>query len=292
MASERAIIRTFSGVDTMDGAGVRLRRIFSHREAKLLDPFLLLDLFGSGDPEQYLPGFPWHPHRGIETVTYMLAGTVRHGDSMGNSGYIGPGDLQWMTAGSGIVHEEMPQPSPLGIRGFQLWVNLPRAEKMRDPAYRGFVASEIPVERVFGGDVSVVAGSFRGTRGPVRDLVADPGYLDIRLEPGTKIELDAPSGETAFACVHEGGLAGLASPASPPGSAPARPGEPLCLLFGEGDLVRLEAGPAGCSFIFARGRPLREEIAWRGPIVMNTEAELDLAFREYSEGSFVKKRAL
>jgi redox-sensitive bicupin YhaK (pirin superfamily) len=280
---ERDVARVFAGLETMDGAGVRLVRMFGNRDSRLLDPFLLLDLFGSEDEDEYLPGFPWHPHRGIETVTYMLSGSVRHGDSMGNSGFIGPGDVQWMTAGSGIVHEEMPQPSPLGLRGFQLWVNLPRSEKMRDPAYRGFSARDIPVEPFPGGEARVIAGSFRSAKGPVRGLARQPTYVDISLEPEGFVELEAPERETAFACLYEGGL-----------TAPAieRGRLPLCLLFGsDGDRIRLRAGREGCSFVFARGEPLREEIAWCGPIVMNTQAELDLAFREYEAGTFVKKKA-
>jgi redox-sensitive bicupin YhaK (pirin superfamily) len=283
--SERGIARAFGGLETMDGAGVRLVRLFGNRDTRLLDPFLLLDLFGSEDPDQYLPGFPWHPHRGIETVTYMLEGSVRHGDSMGNSGFIGPGDVQWMTAGSGIVHEEMPQPSPKGIRGFQLWVNLPRSEKMADPAYRGFGARDIPAQPIPGGEVRVIAGSFKGARGPVQGLARQPTYLDLRLGVDGSAELEASEGETAFACVYEGGLEG---PALPPGSEDRHP---LCLLFGPGDRVRFKAGREGCSLVFARGEPLGEEIAWRGPIVMNTQAELDLAFREYAAGTFVKAKA-
>ncbi len=283
--AEREVISTFGGMETMDGAGVRLIRIFGNREAELFDPFLLLDLFGSDEPDQYLAGFPWHPHRGIETVTYMLEGTVRHGDSMGNSGFIGPGDVQWMTAGSGIIHEEMPQSSPKGIHGFQLWVNLPRAEKMREPAYRGYGATEMPVQDIPGGTVRVIAGNFGPVKGPVQGLVRQPTYLDIRLGEEGSVLLDAPMGETAFACVYEGALQ---NPSLPPDT---EAGSPLCCLFGPGDQVRLKAGKEGCSLIFAHGAPIGEAIAWRGPIVMNTEEELGLAFREYSLGTFVKMKA-
>jgi quercetin 2,3-dioxygenase len=290
--AEREIESAFGGMETMDGAGVRLIRIFGNRDVKLLDPFLLLDLFGSEDPEEYLPGFPWHPHRGIETVTYMLDGNVRHGDSMGNSGYIGPGDVQWMTAGSGIIHEEMPQPSPKGIRGFQLWVNLPKAEKMRDPSYGGFDARRIPAETIPGGEVRVIAGSFGRARGPVEGIVRDPTYLDVRLGEEGSVELEAPAGETVFACLYEGSLESPALPAATATRGRAPGALPLCCLFGAGDRVRLKAGRGGCSLIFVRGVPLREDIAWGGPIVMNTQAELELAFREYRDGSFVKTRAL
>jgi redox-sensitive bicupin YhaK (pirin superfamily) len=278
----RSVTRALPGLETMDGAGVKLVRLFGHREAALLDPFLLLDFFGSDDPELYLPGFPWHPHRGIETVTYMLDGTVRHGDSMGNSGFIGPGDLQWMTAGSGIIHEEMPQSSPLGIRGIQLWLNLPAAEKMRDPAYRGFGASQVPAERTDSGEIRVLAGRFGGTRGPVQGIERDPILLDLRLGDSGSATIEAPRGATAIACLYEGSLA---EPALPEG------GLPRCILFGDGDAARFEAGKKGCSLLFACARPLREEIAWGGPIVMNTRAELELAFREYEAGTFVKKGA-
>jgi quercetin 2,3-dioxygenase len=287
--AEREIVRILRGLETMDGAGVRLLRMFGNREVRLFDPFLLLDLFGSMEEGDYLQGFPWHPHRGIDTVTYMLEGTVRHGDSMGNSGFIGPGDVQWMTAGSGIVHEEMPKPSPKGIRGFQLWVNLPKAEKMRDPAYRGFQAAELPSLSIPGGEIRPIAGSFERYRGPVEGLASPLTYFDIRLGEEGAVELEAPAGETAFACTYEGYLD---RPVLPLSRATGSPRPPIICLLGPGDRVRFKAGAQGCSFIFARGRPLGEEVAWRGPIVMNSEEELDLAFREYREGSFIKKRAV
>jgi quercetin 2,3-dioxygenase len=284
---ERSVLRVFYGMDTMDGAGVRLRRLFGNREAKLFDPFLLLDLFGSTDPEQYLPGFPMHPHRGIETITYMLDGTVRHSDSMGSSGFIGPGDVQWMTAGSGIIHEEMPQPSPMGVRGLQLWVNLPRSEKMRDPSYRGYSSADIPLERIAGGEARVVAGSFGRSTGPVRGVERDPFLIVLRLGADGSAMIDAPRGQTAFACVFEGGLV---DPLPPEGEAWREP--PYCALFADGEALRLKAGPRGCALLLARAQPLGESIAWRGPIVMNDEAELDQAFHEYANGSFVRKKAL
>jgi redox-sensitive bicupin YhaK (pirin superfamily) len=279
--ADRVVAKSIHGTRTMDGAGVSLTRIFGFGNTTLFDPFLLLDSFGSKDPREYLAGFPWHPHRGIETVTYMLDGSVRHGDSMGNSGVIGPGDLQWMTAGSGIIHEEMPVRSPNGVRGFQLWVNLPRSEKMSDPAYRGVLASEVPRVAVPGGEVLVLTGRFGHAEGPITGIVRAPTYLDLHLEAGARIVLEAPAGETTFAQVYGGSLsAGGASEV----------GADSGLLFGEGDTVSLEAGDAGARCIFMRGRPLREPVAWRGPIVMNTEEELDTAFREFRDGSFVKKR--
>lgn len=265
----------------MDGAGVSLTRIFGFGNTRLFDPFLLLDSFGSKDPEEYLAGFPWHPHRGIETVTYMLGGSVRHGDSMGNSGVIGPGDLQWMTAGSGIIHEEMPVRSPEGVRGFQLWVNLPRSEKMSDPAYRGVLAAEVPRVAVTGGEVLVLTGRFGEAEGPITGIVRAPTYLDLHLEAGARIVLEAPAGETTFVQVYGGSV-------STRGAAAV--GADSGLLFGEGDTVSLESGDSGARCIFMRGRPLHEPVAWRGPIVMNTEDELDTAFREFRDGSFVKTR--
>ena len=276
--ARRKVLRRFRGIETRDGAGVRLRRIFGFDDTAALDPFLLLDAFGSDRPEDYLAGFPWHPHRGIETVTYLLKGSVRHGDSMGNSGVIGPGDLQWMTAGSGIIHEEMPQRSEGGVHGFQLWVNLAAAGKMCDPAYHGVLAAEVPVRQVPGALIRVLAGEYEGTRGPVTGIARDPSYFDVTLEGSAAISLPTHPGSTAFVFVFEGALAGEAGP--------ARAGD--CLLFGPGDEAVLEAGPEGARCIFASALPLREPVAWGGPIVMNTREELDLAFRELDDGTFVK----
>jgi hypothetical protein len=278
---------TIHGRTTLDGAGVRLQRIFAGEEtAKRFDPFLLLDAFGSDDPADYLPGFPMHPHRGMETVTYLLEGSVRHGDSMGNGGVIGPGDLQWMSAGSGIVHEEMPQQSPRGVHGLQLWVNLPGREKMRDPAYHGITAGEVPVVPTGSGLVRVLAGEWGGARGPVIGAARSPVYLDIELKPGASILLDAPAERTAFCYILEGTeLVGSAEP-----SDNAREAHPAgaCVLLGAGDEARFTAGPEGCRFVFVHAPPIKEPIAWGGPIVMNTRAELDLAFRELDSGTFIK----
>jgi len=287
---EAAVSRVFKGVATLDGAGVRLRRIFGFHDTEALDPFLLLDWFGSTREADYIKGFPWHPHRGICTVTYLLAGTVRHGDSLGNAGTIGPGDLQWMTAGSGIIHEEMPQLSPGGVpmgvpdgvSGFQLWLNLAASEKMGKPQYCGVLASEVSVvEPAAPGDakVRVLAGSFQGVAGPVRGAPRDPLYIDVELAPGVSIALERPKGSTAFAFTFAGSLAC--------GNAKLEEGD--CALFAPGDTVTLAAGPAGGRCIWACAQPLRESVAWGGPIVMNTQAELELAFRELDEGTFVKK---
>jgi quercetin 2,3-dioxygenase len=299
--SERSVARAFRGIRTMDGAGVSLTRIFGFSDTAAFDPFLLLDHFGSDQAEEYIAGFPWHPHRGIDTVTYMLQGRVRHGDSIGNSGVIEPGDLQWMTAGSGIIHEEMPQVSPHGVHGFQLWVNLARAEKMRDPAYRGFAASEVRSIAAGGGQARVLAGELDGVRGPVTGVSRDPAYFDIHLGPGGTLEIPTPERDTVFAYIYEGSLLCPCEPLVYAGhmrtDKPLPTGEPrpktesgTCLLFGEGDRVRFEADSGGAAFLLARGTPLHEPIAWGGPIVMNTRAELEQAFREYSNGSFLKKK--
>lgn len=279
---ERNVARAMLGTRTMDGAGVALTRIFSNREAVAFDPFLLFDAFGSDDPHEYLAGFPRHPHRGIETVTYMLAGRVRHGDSIGNSGVIGPGDLQWMSAGSGIIHEEMPQRSPHGVHGLQLWVNLPRAEKMRDPAYRDASATSVQVISIPGGEVRPLAGSFQGVSSPISGIARDPAYFDLHLVPNAEVELETPSTQTAFVYLYSGSLAGTG------GGGPYSAG--TCILYREGDLIRLRAGTSGCGLVFARAEPLHEPIAWGGPIVMNTQEELELAFEELERGTFVKAK--
>jgi len=280
--TERTVARVLPGIETQDGAGVRLRRVFSNRDVKSLDPFLLFDVFGSDKVRDYIAGFPMHPHRGIETVTFMLEGTVRHRDSLGNSGSIGAGDLQWMSAGSGIIHEEMPQESPRGVKGFQLWVNLPKAEKMRDPAYRGAVKSDIPTVAIPGGELRPIAGSYNGIAGPLTGIARDPAYFDLRLDAAATAVLPSPPTQTMFAYVYEGSL-GMAAQA--PGDLyPAG----TCLLFGPGDQASLKAGASGARFVIARAEPLHESIAWGGPIVMNTQEELELAFEELNRGSFIK----
>jgi quercetin 2,3-dioxygenase len=280
----RSVVRRFPGVPALEGAGVRLRRSFSNAEVPLFDPFLLLDRFGSANPEEYLAGFPWHPHRGIETITYVLNGRVEHGDTLGNSGVIASGDVQWMNSGSGIVHQEMPQRFEGTFTGFQLWLNRPAREKMSTPAYRGLSHDEIPtVPTEAGGEVKVVAGSFGGVQGPVRGVSVEPEYLDVRLAPEERIELRAPSGRTAFA--H--GIDGVTGfDGDDPAGVPA--GETV--LFGDGSVVRAHAGAAGGRFLLASGRPLREPVAWYGPIVMNSRDELATAIAELRRGEFVKER--
>ncbi len=280
----RSITRRFPGTPTIEGAGVHLRRSFSNREVPLFDPFLLLDRFGSRRPEDYLAGFPWHPHRGIETVTYVLGGRVAHGDTLGNSGVIGAGDVQWMNSGSGIIHQEMPQRTDGMLTGFQLWVNLPAREKMGLPAYRGLGSDDFPnVPLEDGGSVKVVAGSFRRVEGPVRGIPVDPTYLDVQVAPGASLELPVPNGHTAFAHAVEG--EGSFDGADP---SPVAAGETV--LFGSGGGVRYRSGDAGGRFLFVTGRPLHEPVAWYGPIVMNRPEELRTAMQELERGDFVKHR--
>ena len=289
----REAIASIKGRTAYDGAGVKLQRIFGHADTARFDPFLLLDAFGSDDPADYLPGFPMHPHRGIETVTYLLEGSVRHRDSLGSGGVIGPGDLQWMSAGSGIIHEEMPLESPRGVHGLQLWVNLARSEKMIPPAYRGAVASEVPAVKTASGTIRVLAGSWGGVTGPITGVARNPVYLDVELDAGASIELEAARGRTAFLYVIAGNLSvgtGIRG-ASPNGASPVSGGpfgDATCVLLGDGDAARVSAGTEGARFVFVHAPPLGESIAWGGPIVMNTREELEEAFRELDEGTFIK----
>jgi hypothetical protein len=268
----------------MEGAGVHLRRGFgSPAEASLVDPFLLFDDFRSEDPAEFRAGFPWHPHRGIETITYVLEGDVEHQDSLGNSGVIGSGDVQWMTAGGGIVHQEMPKGDGKGrMQGFQLWSNLPRASKLMDPRYREVKQAEIPRVAASGASVRVIAGEVSGVRGPVRDVVSDPEYLDVSLAAHASFSHPVSADHNVFAYVFEG--EGRFDPAAPAF------GDGTVVLFGPGSRIAVTTGKEPVRFLLVSGRPLREPIAWAGPIVMNTEAELRTAFAEFRSGAFVKKR--
>ncbi|TFG56154.1 MAG: pirin family protein [Methanomassiliicoccus sp.] len=280
MTAYRKVAKVLKGRRTSDGAGVKLTRLFSNETVTLTDPFLLLDFFGSDRPEDYMAGFPLHPHRGIETVTYMLDGYVDHQDSIGNKGSIGPGDVQWMTAGNGILHEEMPQRSEGWMCGLQLWVNLPRAKKMMTPRYRGVLSGSIPrVELDDGSVVKVIAGEFQGSRGPVEDLVVNAEYLDVNLRSGTSLEHKVPKDMNTFAMVYGGSLLFGGAQEVTSGNV---------AVFGSGDAVSVVGGEKGARFILVSGTPLHEPIAWGGPIVMNTGEELDKAFLELKNGTFIK----
>ncbi len=285
MSIDRKVQRHSRSQPTIEGAGVYLHRALGFDEVPLFDPFLLLDDFRADSPDHYLAGFPWHPHRGIETITYVLEGEVEHGDSMGNKGVIGGGDVQWMTAGSGIIHQEMPQGDIDGrMYGFQLWANLPATDKMMAPRYRGLTAAEIPEAILEGGvRVKVICGRVGQTIGPVRDIVIDPEYLDVTIPAGAFFEHPTKLGHTLFAYVIGGqGLFG----------AERTPGRNRdLLLFDDGEQVRIAAGTEEVRFLLISGLPLAEPVAWRGPIVMNTREELETAFREYREGTFIKNQA-
>ncbi len=272
----------------MEGAGVRLHRAIGFLEPpETYDPFLLLDDFRSDEPRvQLAGGLPWHPHRGMETITYVLRGEVDHADSLGNSGTIGAGDVQWMTAGSGIVHQEMPRGDDKGaVYGFQLWANLPAADKMIDPRYRGFSADEIPEVRDPGGAViKVIAGTVNGVVGAVRDVAATPEYLDVSVPAGSTFSHATKRDHTVFAYVFEG--AGHFDAQSD-----TLVGDRHLVSFDDGDSVTVRAGPSGVRFLLVSGKPIGEPIAWRGPIVMNTDAELRTAFEELQRGTFIKKKA-
>jgi len=297
--SIRPVKRLIQSKPTLEGAGVHLRRAFGFGNTTDFDPFLLLDDFRNDVPKDYLAGFPWHPHRGIETVTYVLAGTVEHGDSMGNRGAIAAGDVQWMTAGSGIIHQEMPKGDPEGrMHGFQLWANLPSALKMTAPRYQEVKAPDIPLMTDDDGtSVRIVCGSFRGRKGPVDGIAADPVYLDVSVPPGRKKTLPVETTRHAFAYVFAGaGKFGNASGPLPvrtegvglePAPVPDADNRSL-VVFDRGDEVTVYAGPEGIRFLLVSGKPLEEPVAWHGPIVMNTQAELRKAFDELEHGTFLK----
>jgi redox-sensitive bicupin YhaK (pirin superfamily) len=299
--SLRPIKRLIKAKPTLEGAGVHLRRAFGFGNTSEFDPFLLLDDFRNDNPDEYLAGFPWHPHRGIETVTYVLAGTVEHGDSMGNQGAIGAGDIQWMTAGRGIVHQEMPKGDSAGrMHGFQLWANLPSALKMTAPRYQEIKAPEIPeVTDDDGTKARIICGNFWGKKGPVEGIAADPRYLDITVPPGKRKKLPVETANHAFAYVFEGGgkFCNASGPLSVPteglgwaDTAPPKEADNRSLvLFDRGDEVEVQAGEKGIRFLLVSGKPLEEPVAWYGPIVMNTQEQLRQAFEELEKGTFLKK---
>jgi quercetin 2,3-dioxygenase len=301
--SIRPVKRLVRAKPTLEGAGVHLRRAFGFGNTSDFDPFLLLDDFRNDIPEDYLAGFPWHPHRGIETITYVLAGTVEHGDSMGNRGAIAAGDVQWMTAGRGIIHQEMPKGDAVGrMHGFQLWANLPASLKMTAPRYQEVKAIEIPeVVEDDGTRARIVCGSFWGKKGPVDGIAADPVYLDISVPPGKRKTLPVATASQAFAYVFAGSgkfcnaSGPLAVPTEGVGWADTSPPTVAenrsLILFDSGDQVTVQAADEGIRFLLVSGKPLQEPVAWYGPIVMNTQEQLRRAFEELEEGTFLKPTA-
>ena len=300
MGTIRKIKKVMISKPTLEGAGVQLRRGFGFGETKLTDPFLLLDDFRGDSPDQYIKGFPWHPHRGIETITYMLDGSVEHGDSLGNKGVIHPGDVQWMNAGSGIIHQEMPKGDPDGkMGGFQLWANLPRASKMSKPDYQGVTGQEIPQVRLKNGvEIRVVCGEVEGQTGPVTDVHISPEYLDIYVPAGEVFTRDTTIYHTVIAYIYEG--SGIFCKEEDPFSfeeeganyfdfkRAADLGDHSVIVFEPGDQIEVRASENGLKFLFFSGKPLHEPVAWYGPIVMNTMAELHSAFDELEKGTFIK----
>ena len=300
--SIRPVKKLIKAKPVTEGAGVRLRRAFGFGNTTDFDPFLLFDDFRNDIPEDYLAGFPWHPHRGIETITYVLAGTVEHGDSMGNRGAIAAGDVQWMTAGSGIIHQEMPKGDPLGqMHGFQLWANLPASQKMTPPRYQEVKMTEIPeVADDDGTRARIVCGSFWGKRGPVDGIAADPTYLDVSVPPGKRKSLPVETTHHAFAYIFAGSgkfcnaSEPLAVPTEGVGwadmSLPTAAENRSLVLFDRGDEVTVQAGDEGIRFLLVSGKPLQEPVAWYGPIVMNTQQQLQQAYEELKEGTFLNPK--
>ena len=298
--SIRAVKRIQQSQPTLEGAGVHLRRAFGFGDTGETDPFLLFDDFRNERPADYIKGFPWHPHRGIETITYVLTGTVMHGDSLGNAGTLGAGDIQWMTAGRGILHQEMPQGDPAGrMHGFQLWANLPSSLKMTTPRYQDIAAPDVPeVTDDDGTRVRVVCGSFWGRRGPVEGVAADPSYVDISVPPGKRRRFEVDTRRNALASVFEG--SGTFRDASEPrGVLTDTPGpvenivrEPAgdrsLVLFDSGDEIVVQAGEHGIRFLLVSGKPIQEPVAWYGPIVMNTRDELRQAVEDLDRGTFIR----
>ncbi len=300
--SLRPVKQIFETKPTIEGAGVRLQRAFGFGKTAEFDPFLLLDDFRSDNPADYVAGFPWHPHRGIETITYVLAGEVAHGDSLGNKGRMTAGDVQWMTAGSGILHQEMPAGDERGrMHGFQLWANLPASLKMTDPRYQDIPSSAIPeVTEDDGSKARVICGEFWGKKGPVDGVAAEPRYVDISVPPNKRKRIKVETTRNAFAYVFAG--AGTFSDASKPQAvlteSAVDPNAPprydaknhSLVLFDRGDEIVVQAGPEGIRFLLVSGQPLEEPVAWQGPIVMNTEAELRQAWSELQKGTFIRHK--
>lgn len=283
MSTIRKIRKVLKSKPTMEGAGVHLKRVFGNSEVPQFDPFLLLDDFRSDNPDHYLKGFPWHPHRGIETITYVLAGDVEHGDSLGNKGIIGSGDVQWMTAGSGIIHQEMPKGDENGkMYGFQLWANLPAREKMMNPRYRDITNEQIPEVKLDNGTaIKIIAGEVSDIKGPVQDIVIDPEYIDVTVPPNSEFRHPAKQGHTVFAYIidGEGYFSDQRDPLADNGTI---------VLFDNGDELMVSTEDQQVRFLLISGKPIKEPVAWYGPIVMNTQKELETAFEEYKQGTFIK----
>jgi redox-sensitive bicupin YhaK (pirin superfamily) len=302
MEKNRKIRKIIKSKPTIEGAGVHLKRAFAFREIPAFDPFLLLDDFRSNDPRYYIQGFPWHPHRGIETITYILQGKVEHGDSMGNEGVISPGDVQWMTAGSGIIHQEMPKGDKTGhMGGFQLWANLPASHKMMDPRYRDVKSNQIPeISTGNGVTIRIICGQVEGTQGPVQDIVTDPEYLDFTVPAETEFTHLTKPGHTVFAYVIEG-KARFCQEKNPftyevegvnyfdIQRDPFVANENL-VLFDDGEYIVVSTEDEPVRFLLISGKPIGEPVAWYGPIVMNTQQELEIAFEEYRNGIFLKHK--
>ena len=300
MENTRRIRKVIRSTPTIEGAGVHLKRAFGFREAPVFDPFLLLDDFRSDDPRHYLKGFPWHPHRGIETITYVLRGNVEHGDSLGNTGVISSGDVQWMTAGSGIIHQEMPKGDDAGrMWGFQLWANLPAAYKMMHPRYQDVTSQQIPVlSTKNGGTIRIICGDVKGTRGPVQDIVTDPEYLDLTVPPDSEFIHATKPGHTVFAYVIEGKACFCPEKTPVPSEIEGGNsfdaqrnsvvGNETLVLFDDGERVVVATEDEPVRFLLVSGKPIGEPVAWQGPIVMNSREELQIAFEEYRNGTFLK----
>jgi hypothetical protein len=300
MSTVRRIRKVLKSKPTLEGAGVHLKRVFGYQHAPQLDPFLLLDDFHSNNPDDYIKGFPWHPHRGIETITYVLYGTVEHGDSMGNKGVISSGDVQWMTAGSGIIHQEMPKGREDGLMwGFQLWANLPASHKMMEPRYRDVKRHQIPEVRLDNGvKIRIICGKVNDIKGPVQDIVIDPEYLDVKVPSRTGFTHRVQEGYTVFAYVIEG--KGYFEPERDPYGFEVEGknyfdfkreciiGSESLVIFEDGADLAISTEDEGVRFLLISGKPIREPVAWYGPIVMNTQEELRIAFEEYQRGTFLK----
>ena len=300
MTAIRKIRKVLKSKPTIEGAGVRLKRGFGFGEAPMFDPFLLLDDFRSDNASHYIKGFPWHPHRGIETITYILSGDVEHGDSLGNKGIIGSGDVQWMTAGSGIIHQEMPKGDENGkMYGFQLWANLPSRDKMMNPRYRDITSEQIPeVKLPSGTTIKVIAGEASGIKGPVEDIVIDPEYIDVTVPANAEFKHPTKHGHTVFAYIigGQGYFCGEKNSSIYKGKETIHlddQRDPLVdngtlVLFEDGDEIIALTGEQNMRFLLISGKPIGEPVAWQGPIVMNTQEELQIAFEEYKQGTFIK----